>query len=231
MTFKEKIAKVKHLFENFDRLEKSVQAQLMAVADKMAPSVQGGGIAPKAIQIPEPVEYPDIEETVVHAKVRKHQLEAFADQFLKSDWQPVMKTQKNPSTTVPYEEKPHHRDYVAPTNNVTGQMKANRDSKNAISPPVPVEIHASGAMNKAEHQPHPGATPLVPSYNAARQRESEAHLKTPKGEAQRQAHNKKVVEGMKKAEIHGIRPATSPINPPAQNIPDEPSQRTAKILA
>jgi hypothetical protein len=174
-TFKQKATAVKALFDHFDQLEKSVQAKLMGVADKLAPMVQGGGIAPKAIIVPEPIEYPDIKETPVPMNVRKHQLEQFTDQFLKSDWQPVFKTQKNPSTTVPYEEKPSHRQYIAPTNNVTGQMKANRDSKNAISPVPPADLHASGSMQKAQ--------------------------------------------------MHGSRPLTSPIKPPARNIPDEPKKR------
>lgn len=161
-SFKDKAKAVKALFENFDRLEKSVQAQLMEVADKMAPKVQGSGIAPKAIRIPEPVEYPDIKETAVHIGIKKHQLEHFADQFLKSDWQPVLKTQKNPSTTVPYEEKPHHRDYIAPTNNVAGELKAARE-KQAMSPAVPAELHASGAMAKAIAMgPRPPLSPIKP---------------------------------------------------------------------
>lgn len=224
-SFKDKAKAVKALFENFDRLEKSVQAQLMEVADKMAPKVQGSGIAPKAIRIPEPVEYPDIKETAVHIGIKKHQLEHFADQFLKSDWHPVekaehqphpgasisshqqvydrkvqakqeahlktpkgdaerkannakvvqgmKKTQKNPSTTVPYEEKPHHRDYIAPTNNVAGELKAARE-KQAMSPAVPAELHASGAMAKAIAM--------------------------------------------------GPRPPLSPIKPPTRNIPDEPKK-------
>lgn len=162
--FKVKVERFKAIIKDFDKLEKSVQAKLMGVADRLAPQVQGGGIAPKEIRVPEPKEYPDIKEEVVSvAGVKKHDLEVFADQFSKSDWHPVAKTQKNPSTTVPFEEKPTHREYIAPTNNVTGQLKADRDSNNSKSPEVPAELHASGAMTKAEmHAARPATTAIKP---------------------------------------------------------------------
>lgn len=174
--FKDKVEKFKEIMKGFDKLEKSVQAKLMGVADRLAPGVQGAGIAPKAIRIPEPTEYPDIKETVVPVNVKKHQLEQFADQFLKSDWHPVAKTQKNPSTTVPFEEKPNHREYIAPTNNVSPHMQGLRDHDQSVTPAVPADKHASGAMNKADmHTQRPSTSPIKPAVK------NPAEVKPPMG--------------------------------------------------
>jgi len=52
----------------------------------------------------------------------------------------------------------------------------------------------SKEMDKSEHQPHPGATSLVPSYGAAKQATSETHLQSPKGNEERTQTNKKMME-------------------------------------
>jgi hypothetical protein len=126
--FREKILKFKGMLSGFDRLEKSVQVKLMEVADKLAPMVQGGGIAPKEIKVPEPIEYPDIKETIVPT-VKKHILESFAESFVKSNWHPNFeKTQKNPSTSVPFSEKPS-KDGPVHSENMSSHQQSLRDKK------------------------------------------------------------------------------------------------------
>jgi hypothetical protein len=249
----------------------------MGVADRLAPKVQGSMIAPKEVRVPEPVEYPDIKETVV--PMHKHNLVEYAENFHKNDhWNvsgslkkkedhfkehaeryhgkkaafvsheghhgvvphselgmhtktagkkikryalfthpehghvtsahiethdghvthglpsevlpheirekhsmhksepkgDIEKTQKNPSTTVPYEEKPTHREYMKDPDNTSEHMQALRDKNMAVSPEVPAALHASGAI--------------------------------------------------KKAQMHAVRPEPTPIKPPAKNIPDEPKK-------
>jgi hypothetical protein len=50
-------------------------------------------------------------------------------------------------------------------------------------------------MGKAEHQPHPGSTSAVPGYQAAAQAQSEAHLNTPQGDAERKVANAARMKG------------------------------------
>jgi len=61
--------------------------------------------------------------------------------------------------------------------------------KNMPKPNLP-----KSEMDKAEHQPHPGPSRSEhqKAYDAKQQSESEAKLKTPEGEAARQAHNAKL---------------------------------------
>lgn len=96
--FKAKIERVKEIFSGFEKLEKSVQVQLMNVADRMAPMVQGGKIAPKEMPVPEPVEYPDISVKPAPS-VKKHALEEFAERFAKEEWNPVLLKVENPLKT------------------------------------------------------------------------------------------------------------------------------------
>lgn len=195
---KNKINRFKAVLKDFDKLEKSVQVKLMDVADRLAPKVQGGDIAPKAIRVPEPIEYPDIKETVVPATgVKKHQLEQFADQFLKSDWHPVAKTQKNPSTTVPYEEKPTYRDYIKAPDNLSPHMKEVRD-------------HGVQKTQMAKDGTTFGGQPTGTTTLGS-------IIGFPKSEEKPQP--------LGKAAINGARPVTSAIKPPAHNVPDEPSKK------
>ena len=62
----------------------------------------------------------------------------------------IEKTQKNPLTTVPYEEKPSFREYVKNPDNTSGHMQSLRDKDCSKCPHLPPELHASGAMNKAD---------------------------------------------------------------------------------
>lgn len=57
------------------------------------------------------------------------------------------------------------------------------------------EMYRASTLAKAEHQPHPGATSLVPSYGATAQAQEEAHLKSPQGEAERHASNAARMKG------------------------------------
>ena len=79
--------------------------------------------------------------------------------------------------------------------------KAEPTASPAPSPtPVPETVDYDpytdpGIVNKAEHQPHPGPTSAVPGFQAAGQAQSEAHLKTPQGDAERQAGNAQRMKG------------------------------------
>jgi hypothetical protein len=195
MTFKEKV----------EQLKKAVRDELMEVGDHKAPGVQGGDIAPKELVIPEPEEYPDIE--IQPVKMYKHVFDAIADQVQKGDWKPeriaktdnLGKTQKHPSTKVPYEAKPTYREYVKNPENQSAHMQHLRDDKAAVSPAPPPELHASGAF-KSEH-------PIEAFANGF----SKSNWRPT----------------MEKATIEGEIPARTPYKPPALNppLPEPPSKK------
>lgn len=127
MSLKNKIEQFRSIIGNFDKLEKSVQAKLMAVADRLAPKVQGGDIAPKEMTIPEPIEYPDITKKPV--PMGKHVYDSFIDSFQKSSWQPiVLKTEKHPNNSVPFVQAPEKGGPINP-DNLTEHQRALRDKK------------------------------------------------------------------------------------------------------
>jgi hypothetical protein len=57
------------------------------------------------------------------------------------------------------------------------------------------ELYGASTLAKAEHQAHPGPTSAIPAYGAAKQAESEAHLRSPEGDAQRKEQNSKMMKG------------------------------------
>jgi hypothetical protein len=74
-------------------------------------------------------------------------------------------------------------------------------------------------LGKGEHQPHPGLKSLVPAYGAAVQAESEKHLKSPQGDAERKVANAERLKlGKGELKKDGMMPAPSPTTAPMPTI-------------